>query len=129
MKFILCTMNNFRPLPLLNFPRSDHGNKEFHILYFMKFFCHIFSNLSESFTLTSTALLTIQCGSDHYIYIYFTGLTLLQCNINHIYVFFFWKFRGPSPNFHIHVSERFIYSKDWSTYFLQQNRQIDGGNI
>ncbi len=35
-------MNNFRPLPLLNFPRSDHGNKELYILYFMKFFCHIF---------------------------------------------------------------------------------------
>ncbi len=27
------------------------------------------------------------------------------------------------------VCERFIYSQDRSTYFLQQNRQIDGGNI
>jgi hypothetical protein len=26
------------------------------------------------------------------------------------------------------VCERFLYSQDWSTYFLQQNRQIDCGN-
>jgi hypothetical protein len=26
---------------------------------------------------------------------------------------------------HSCVCERFIYSQDWSTYFLQQNRQID----
>ncbi len=30
---------------------------------------------------------------------------------------------------HSCVCERFIYSQDLSTYFLQQNRQIDRGNI
>ncbi len=36
----------------------------------------------------------------------------------------------PQPQFqHSCVYERFIYSQDRSTYFLQQNRQTDGGNI
>jgi hypothetical protein len=30
---------------------------------------------------------------------------------------------------HSCVCERFLYPQDWSTYFLQQNRQIDCGNI
>ncbi len=30
---------------------------------------------------------------------------------------------------HLCVYERFIYSQDQSTYFLQQNRQTDPGNI
>jgi hypothetical protein len=38
--------------------------------------------------------------------------------------------RGLSPNFHIYVCvcERFMYSQNQSTSFLQQNRQIDRGN-
>jgi hypothetical protein len=41
------------------------------------------------------------------------------------------ELRGLSPNFHIHVSvsDLHIYSQDRSTYFLQQNRQINRGNI
>jgi hypothetical protein len=36
---------------------------------------------------------------------YRTGnATLLHCNENPIYVFFFWELRGFSPNFHSHVS-------------------------
>jgi hypothetical protein len=36
----------------------------------------------------------------------------------------------PQSQFpHSCVCGRFIYSPDWSTYFLQQNSQIDGGNI
>ncbi len=36
----------------------------------------------------------------------------------------------PQPQFqHSCVLERFIYSQDQSTYFLQQNRQTDRGNI
>jgi hypothetical protein len=58
-------------------------------------------------------------------------MSILHCNENPIYVFLFWEFRGLSPNFLIHVSlnELYIYSQDRSTYFLQQNRQIDRGNI
>ncbi len=36
----------------------------------------------------------------------------------------------PQSQFpHSCVCERIIYSQDWSTYFLQQNRQTDLGNI
>jgi hypothetical protein len=36
----------------------------------------------------------------------------------------------PKSQFpHSCVGEQFIYSKDWFTYFLQQRRQIDYGNI
>jgi hypothetical protein len=36
----------------------------------------------------------------------------------------------PQPQFpHSCVFERFIYSQDQSTYFLQQNRQTHRGNI
>jgi hypothetical protein len=57
--------------------------------------------------------------------------TVPQCNENPIYVFLFWELRGLSLNFHIHVSvsDLYVFSQDWSTYFLQQNRQIDCGNI
>ncbi len=37
--------------------------------------------------------------------------------------------RAQSQFPHSCVCERFIYSQDRSTYFLQQNRQIDRGNI
>jgi hypothetical protein len=46
-----------------------------------------------------------------------------------IYVFLFWELRGLGPNPHSSICERFISSQDWFTYFLQQNRQIDRGNI
>jgi hypothetical protein len=52
----------------------------------------------------------------------------LHCHENHVYVVLFWELRGLVPKFHTHVSERFKYSQDRSTYFLQQNRQIDRGN-
>ncbi len=55
----------------------------------------------------------------------------VHCNENPIYVFLFWLLRGLSPNFHIHVSVSDLYIPRISsyTYFLQQNRQIDRGNI
>ncbi len=34
---------------------------------------------------------------------------VLHCNENPIYVFLFWKLRGLSPNFHIHVSVIDLY--------------------
>jgi hypothetical protein len=52
----------------------------------------------------------------------------MHCKKSPIYVFFFWELRGLSPNFqflHSCVCERFISSQDLSTYFKQQNRQID----
>ncbi len=39
------------------------------------------------------------------------------CKENTIFVLPEKKLRGFSPNFHIQVSERFIYSHDRSTYF------------
>ncbi len=33
-----------------------------------------------------------------------------HCNENPTYVFLFWEWRGLSPNFHIHVSVRDLYS-------------------
>ena len=51
----------------------------------------------------------------------------VHCNENAIYVFTFGELRVPV--FPIHIWEQFIYSLDRSTYFLQQNRQIDRGNI
>ncbi len=39
----------------------------------------------------------------------------LHCNKNPIYVFLFWKLRGLSPNFHIHVSVSDLYiPRIWS---------------
>ncbi len=47
-----------------------------------------------------------------------------------IYVFLYWKLRSPSPNSHIHVSVSDLYiSRNGPHIFLQQNRQIDHGNI
>ncbi len=48
---------------------------------------------------------------------------------SHLYIPFL-GIAQPQPQFpHSCVCERFIYSQDRSTYFLQQNRQTDGGNI
>ncbi len=75
-----------------------------------------------------------------------------HCNENPIYEFLFWGIALPQSQFsHLCVCERFIYSQNRSTYFpnfhihvsvndlfiprigphifLQQNRQIDHGNI
>jgi hypothetical protein len=59
-----------------------------------------------------------------------TGLSvLLHCSENHIYVFPFLGIARPHSQFpHSCVCEKFIYSQDWSTYFLPHNRQIDCGN-
>jgi hypothetical protein len=55
---------------------------------------------------------------------------MLHCNEKPTYVFLFWKFARPQSQFsHSCVSERFISSQDQSTYFLQQNRQIDRWTI
>jgi hypothetical protein len=55
---------------------------------------------------------------------FFLSSFFLHCNENPIYVFPFWKLRGPQSQFsHSCVCERFIYPQDQSTYFLQQNRQ------
>jgi hypothetical protein len=44
---------------------------------------------------------------------------------NPIYVFLFWKLRGLSPNFHIHVSVIDLYIPRTGPHIsLQQNRQI-----
>ncbi len=53
-----------------------------------------------------------------------------HCNENPIYVFIFWELRGLSPNFHIHVSVSDLYIPRIGPHiFLQQNRQIDRGNL
>jgi hypothetical protein len=48
-----------------------------------------------------------------------SGTVVTHCKENPIYVFLFWEWDGLSPNFHIHVfvSDLYVYSKDWSTYF------------
>jgi hypothetical protein len=55
----------------------------------------------------------------------------IHCNENPIYVFLFWELHGLSPNFHIHVSLTYLYIPriGQHTYFLQQNRQIDHGDV
>ncbi len=54
----------------------------------------------------------------------------IHCNENPIYVFLFWELLGLSPNLHIHVSVSDLYIPRISPHiFLQQNRQIDLGNI
>jgi hypothetical protein len=54
----------------------------------------------------------------------------LHCNENPIYLFPEKELCGLSPNFHIHVSVSNLYIPRISPHiFLQQNRQIDGGNI
>jgi hypothetical protein len=57
--------------------------------------------------------------------------TILHCNENPIYIFLFWELRGLSPNIHINMS---VMSDSYIPrigphIFLQQNRQIDDGNI
>jgi hypothetical protein len=57
----------------------------------------------------------------------FTGV---HCKENPIYVFLFWELHGLSTNFHIHVSMSDLYIPRIGPHiFLQQNRQIDRGNI
>ncbi len=64
-----------------------------------------------------------------------TGEELLSprschCNENLISVFLFWELHGLIPNFHIHVSVSDLYIPRIGPHlFLQQNRQIDPGNI
>jgi hypothetical protein len=54
----------------------------------------------------------------------------LHCNENLIYVLLFWKLRGLSRNFHIHVSVSDLHIPRIGPHIiLQQNRQIDPGNI
>jgi hypothetical protein len=49
---------------------------------------------------------------------------------NPIYVFLFWELCGLSPNFHIHVSVSNSYILRIGPHIsLQQNKQIDPGNI
>jgi hypothetical protein len=44
--------------------------------------------------------------------------------------FLYWELHGLSPNFHIHVSVSDLYIPRIDPHiFLQQNRQIDRGNI
>jgi hypothetical protein len=53
-----------------------------------------------------------------------------HCKENPIYIFLFWKLRGLSPNFHIHVSVSDLYIPRIGPHIsLQQNRQTDPGNI
>jgi hypothetical protein len=54
----------------------------------------------------------------------------LHCNKNPIYVFHFLVIARPQSQFpYSCVCGRYINSLDLSTYFLQQNRQINCGNI
>jgi hypothetical protein len=47
-----------------------------------------------------------------------------------IYMFLFWELVKPQSQFpYSCVCERLIYFQDQTTYFLQQNRQINRGNI
>jgi hypothetical protein len=39
----------------------------------------------------------------------------IHYNGNSVYIFLFWELRDLNPYFHIHVSERYIYSHDRST--------------
>jgi hypothetical protein len=48
---------------------------------------------------------------------------------SHLCIPFLGIARPQSPFPHSCVCERFIYSQDWYTYFLQKNWQIDRGNI
>jgi hypothetical protein len=56
--------------------------------------------------------------------------TLQRKKKNPSSVFLSWELRGLSPNFHIHMSVNDLYIPKYrSKYFLQQNRQIDRGNV
>jgi hypothetical protein len=52
-----------------------------------------------------------------------------HCNENPIYVILFWELRGLGPNFHIYVSVSDYIPRIGPHIFLQQNRQINRGNI
>ncbi len=53
-----------------------------------------------------------------------------HCNESTIYVFLFWELLGLRPNCHVHVSVSDLYIPRIGPHiFLQQNRQIDRGNI
>jgi hypothetical protein len=57
-----------------------------------------------------------------------TNLSLTSTKIPLMYSFL--GIAWPQSQFpHSCICERFTYSQDRSTYFLQQNRQIDHGNI
>ncbi len=57
-------------------------------------------------------------------------LNTLHCKVIWIYVFPEKELSGLSPNFHIHVSVSNLYIPTFGPpIFLQQNRQIDQGNI
>jgi hypothetical protein len=62
----------------------------------------------------------------HKFNIFVTERGVLHNNENPIYVFL--GFAWPQSQFSC-VCEQFIHSKVRPTYFLQQNRQIDHGNI
>jgi hypothetical protein len=59
----------------------------------------------------------------------FTFQTTAQQRKSHLCIPFLEIAQPQSQLPHSCVSERLIYSPDRSTYFLQQNRQIEGGNI
>ncbi len=53
-----------------------------------------------------------------------------HCNESTIYVFLFWELLGLRPNCHVHVSVSDLYiSRIGPHILLQQNRQIDRGNV
>ncbi len=57
-------------------------------------------------------------------------LDVQHCNENPFNVFLFWELRGLSPNFHVHVSVSDLYiPRVRPRNFLQQNRQINHGNM
>ncbi len=58
----------------------------------------------------TTFLLSHWHQPDFVLYIYTTVQRGVHCNENPIFVFLFWEKRGLSPNFHIHVSVRDLYS-------------------
>ncbi len=59
-----------------------------------------------------------------------SSLAGVHCNGNSVYISFSGNGAASAPILtHLCVFERFIYSQDQSTYFLQQNRQTHRGNI
>jgi hypothetical protein len=52
----------------------------------------------------------------------------IHCNVNPFYVFIFWELRGLSPPIHMSVNDFYI-PRIGPHIFLQQNRQIDPGNL
>jgi hypothetical protein len=63
-------------------------------------------------------------------FVFVDTLAVIHCNEKPIYVLLFWELRSLSPNFHIYVSVSVLYIPRIGPHiFLQQNRQIDPGNI